>query len=209
MSKTTSNNTNLDTKLSKFTLIFTFIICIIPILFFSEQDIQDSELLMSLSNYFIDIFPNIENGAMIGEKHNIYHFIKLQMFFTVIAICINLPFSIYIISKWYLCSLEYIPYEKGYFFEDLNKDGVIFIPLHAYLFMVFLLFFMIDFHFTGTYFIVSEDVFILTRTIYSSKISMIIFSYLIANAGSAFPVVVILDGLAHIRKFKLNRKKNN
>ena len=209
MSNITSNNNIFDTKLSNFRLIFTFIICIIPILFFSEQDIQNSKLLISLSNYFVDIFPNIENGAMLGEKYNIYHFIKLQMFFTIIAICINLPFGVYKYTKLYLCSLEYIPYEKGYFFEDLNKDGVIFIPLHAYLFMVFLLFFMIDFHFTGTYFIMNEDVSILIRYIYNSKISMIIFFYLIANAGSTFPVIVILDGLAHIRKFKLNRKKNN
>ena len=68
----TSNNKMLDTKLSNFILIFTFIICIIPILFFSEQDIQNSKLLLSFANYFVDIFPNIENGAIIGKKYDIY-----------------------------------------------------------------------------------------------------------------------------------------
>ena len=131
------------------------------------------------------------------------------MFFTIIAICINLLVDTYIITKWYLCSLEYIPYEKGYFFSELNKDGVLFTPFHVYIVMTLLLFFMIDFYFMGTYFIMSEDAFVLNKTFYSSKIALIIVSFILARGTSGFFLLVILDGLAHIRKFKLNRKKNN
>ena len=205
MNQTKKNETvkGFENKYQKIVHLICIIILIIPILFLNEQNIKNDELAMNIIDFFLNIFPNIENISLIGKSYGIDFFIKIQIIFSFIAIIIALIFNLHKYIKLYLCSFNYIQYDENYFSQKLNqeKTGS---NKNEILFYYIISLLIIDMYLTG--FVVSynyiESGFIFV-TIFSTKFGVVIFSYLFITIISLF-VYTLIDSAAHIhKKFKV------
>jgi len=188
-----------ENKYQKIVHLISIIILITPILFFNEEYIRSNEILTNIINFFVNIFPNIENISQIGRSNGIDFFIKIQIVFSFIAVIITALFESHKYIKLYLCSLKHIPYDKNYFNQKLNSDKVgsnsneilWYYAISLLIIDMYLTAFLVSYNYMESSFIF--------KFIFSSKIGVIISSYLFISIISLI-IYTLIDSVAHVHK---------
>lgn len=180
-------------------MTFNITICLIPIVFFDEEYIKNSVLILSIITYYSDLLPNIQNLSQLGKETNISLLIKFQLTFMLVPFLINILYNIYKYLRLYLCSLEYIKYDEDYFSGGLNQDKVNNSSLENAFLIIFLVLLTLDFFLFGI--VISydfqESIFFL-KIIFSSEVGVAIFIYYILDFASLC-VYSIIEVIAHLR----------
>ncbi len=198
MKKTSKSFKN---KYLDFTLMLSFILCLYPIFFLSEIDIENSNILFSFSNYLVDVFPNIENISKISETNNLYHFAKVQITLSIIlSFFLVAPMILYVFGKVYLTSLGYMKKDENYYISIINNQKVVFSKSRDFIITCVIFFAIFDYHLTGVLFVISNENLDIYELIYSSKLGLLLFSYIFSTMVVFFIIIIFLESLAQIKR---------
>jgi len=179
-------------------LVISFCICILPIIFFKEVDIANSDQIKFVLDYFSALFPSIENMAQIAKPHDLYYYVKLQIFFSLVLVPITFLVSFFNFSRLYISSLEYIKKDKKYFLKTIHKHGVLFKSTFHYIVGCVLIFLISDFYLFGNFITISAETLPITNFMYTTKVGIIILSFMMSNTIASGIAVFTIEGIAQI-----------
>jgi len=182
-------------------LVISFCICILPIIFFKEVDIANSDQIKFVLDYFSTLFPSIENMAQIAKPHDLYYYIKLQIFFSLLLFPIAFFIEFIIFSKLYLSSLGYINKDKKYFLNTIYKNGVLFKSAINFIIVSVLIFFISDYFLFGNFITISVDTLPRTNFLYTTKVGIFILSFMMSNAIATGMAIFIIEGIVQTIRF--------
>ncbi len=182
-------------------LVISFCICILPIIFFKEVDIANSDQIKFVLDYFSTLFPSVENMAQISKSHDLYYYVKLQIFFSLLLFPIAFFIEFIIFSKLYLSSLGYINKDKKYFLNTIYKNGGLFKSAINFIIVSVLIFFLSDYFLFGNFITISAETLPITNFMYTTKVGIFVLSFMMSNAITSGIAIFIIEGISQITRF--------
>ena len=182
-------------------LVISFCICILPLIFFKEVDIANSDQIKFVLDYFSALFSSVENMAQIAKPHDLHYYVKLQIFFSLLLFPIAFCVNFFIFSRLYLSSLGYLHNDKKYFLNTIYKNGVLFKSAINFIIVSVLIFFLSDYFLFGNFITISAETLPVTNFLYTTKVGIFILSFMMSNAIATGMAIFIIEGIAQTIRF--------
>jgi len=203
-----SKNKNVFTnkRLNIAVFLVAILVSAIPLIIGNETDIKNNEELRNSLDYLSSIFTRFEELALLGEKYNLYYFIKLQLSWSFISFLFVFIVSLFFMSKIYYFSLNpKEPIDKSYFdaIINTNKSNSSFLYwlfcfcIYILILNLFLFHDIISFH--------DENPIGLLKLVASTKLGSFIYCIGISMAGF-IKAYLIIELIALIKK-QFNKMK--
>ena len=180
-------------------LMIHLVWCLIPLMFFFEVDIINNKILLYISNYFSNIFPNIEKIAKSSENIELYNFTKLQISFSIIAIPLSFISFLYTFLNVYWVSLFFVKKDNVNFSESIYNEKTLF-PKKNLLFFLIIYLYILDKYLFGWFSSPYDDTTSILYFLHSTEIGIFLFSLIASTVVAGLSAILILEGIAHSLK---------